>query len=61
MAKCYKLRYVNKTMLFFEFQKGGSFDPRTPPPLGAPLLLTTCGMGTPLVLLTTVWWAVLKK
>ena len=27
MAKCYKLRYINKIMLFFEFQKGG-FDPQ---------------------------------
>ena len=26
--------YINKSMLFFEFQKGGGFDPRT---LGAPL------------------------
>ena len=37
MAKCYKLRYINKIMLLFEFQKGGGFDPRNPPPLGAPL------------------------
>ena len=26
MAKCHKLRYINKIMLFFEFQKGG-FEP----------------------------------
>ena len=27
--KCYKLRYINKIMLFFEFQKG--FNPRNSP------------------------------
>ena len=30
MAKCYKLRYITKTTLFFEFQKGG-FRPQKPP------------------------------
>ena len=29
MAKCYKLNYINKIMLFFEFKKGG-FQPETP-------------------------------
>ena len=24
MAKCYKLRYIHKIMLFFKFQRGGS-------------------------------------
>ena len=29
IAKCYKPRYINKIMLFFEFQKGG-LTPETP-------------------------------
>ena len=39
MAKCYKLHYI-KTMMFFEFQKGG-VQPSKPPPLGAPLYIVT--------------------
>ena len=38
MAKCYKLRYINKIMLFFEFQKA-RVSTSEPPPLGAPLLV----------------------
>ena len=26
IANCFKFRYINKTMLFFEFQKGGLID-----------------------------------
>ena len=32
MAKCYKLRYINKIVLFFEIQKGGGSTPETPLP-----------------------------
>ena len=32
MTKCYKLRYINKITLFFEFQKGGGSTPETPFP-----------------------------
>ena len=32
MVKCLKLRYINKIRLLFEFQKGGGFNPQTPPP-----------------------------
>ena len=32
MAKCYKLRYINKIMLFCLSLKRGGFNPRTPPP-----------------------------
>ena len=39
-GKGYKLRYINKIMLFFEFQKARvSTSEPPPPPLGAPLLL----------------------
>ena len=31
MAKCYKVRYINKIKLFFEFQKRGVSTPRIPP------------------------------
>ena len=31
MAKSYKLRYINKIMLFFELQKEGDSTPETPP------------------------------
>ena len=32
MAKCYKLRYINKIKLFFEFQKGMVSTPEPPSP-----------------------------
>ena len=36
-SKCYKLCYINKIMLFFEFQNGRISTPE-PPPLGMPLI-----------------------
>ena len=38
-GKGYKLCYINKIMLFFEFQKVRVSTSEPPPPLGAPLLL----------------------